>query len=42
MLFRSSLAITILLSALFLGETLTVKAVIGAGLILAGTLVLVF
>ncbi len=38
---KASLAITILLSVLFLGETLTLKTSIGAVLILAGTLILV-
>lgn len=38
---KASVAITILLSVLFLGETLTVKTAIGALLILAGTFVLI-
>jgi transporter family protein len=38
---KSSLAITILLAAIFLGETLTVKTVIGALLIIGGTFVLI-
>jgi transporter family protein len=38
---KASLALTILLAAVFLGETLTAKAAVGAGLILAGTLVLI-
>ncbi|MCO4294149.1 EamA family transporter [Solitalea sp. MAHUQ-68] len=38
---KSSLALTILLSAFFLGETLTIKTLIGAALIIAGTLVIV-
>lgn len=38
---KLSLALTIVLSALFLGETLTVKTVIGALLIIAGTVVLI-
>ncbi|POY37813.1 hypothetical protein C3K47_04580 [Solitalea longa] len=39
---KSSLALTILLAALFLGETLTLKTIIGAALIIAGTVVIVF
>ena len=39
---KLSLALTILLAALFLGETLTLKTSIGAGLIIVGTLVLVW
>jgi transporter family protein len=38
---KASLALTILLSVVFLGEALTIKAAAGAGLILAGTLVLI-
>ncbi|WP_210486242.1 EamA family transporter [Rufibacter aurantiacus] len=38
---KASVDIAILLSVLFLGETLTLKTAIGAGLIIAGTLVLV-
>lgn len=38
---KSSLALTILLSVIFLGESLTAKTAIGAGLILAGTLTLI-
>jgi transporter family protein len=38
---KASLALTILLSVVFLGETLTWKAALGAGLILAGTLTLI-
>lgn len=38
---KLSVALTILLAALFLGETLTMKTAIGAGLIIAGTLVLI-
>ncbi|MBB2149266.1 EamA family transporter [Pedobacter gandavensis] len=38
---KASVAITILLSVLFLGETLTIKTAIGAVLIIGGTLVLV-
>jgi bacterial/archaeal transporter family protein len=38
---KSSLVLILLLSALFLGEPLTFKACLGAGLILAGTLVLI-
>ncbi len=37
---KASLAITILLSVIFLGEALTLKTAMGAGLILAGTFVL--
>jgi transporter family protein len=39
---KLSVALTIVLSAIFLGEALTVKAAIGAVLIIAGTLVLIF
>ena len=38
---KLSVAIAILLSVIFLGEVLTVKAAIGACLIIAGTLVLI-
>jgi len=38
---KLSLALTILMAALFLGESLTVKTFLGASLILAGTVVLV-
>jgi transporter family protein len=38
---KSSLVLILLLSVLFLGEPLTFKAYLGAGLILAGTLVLI-
>src|SRR4051812_34745034 len=38
---KSSLALTILLSLVFLGEALTLKTALGAGLILAGTFVLI-
>lgn len=38
---KLSVAIAILLSVLFLGETLTPKAAIGAGLIITGTFVLI-
>lgn len=38
---KTSLAITILLSVIFLGETLSLKTALGAGLILAGTLTLI-
>lgn len=37
---KSSLALTIILAALFLGEPLTAKTVIGALLIIAGTLII--
>jgi bacterial/archaeal transporter family protein len=39
---KSSVAIAILLSVLFLGETLTWKTTLGALMIIAGTLVLIF
>lgn len=39
---KLSLALTIILSAIFLGETLSLKTIIGAGLIIAGTVVLVY
>jgi transporter family protein len=38
---KLSVALTILLAVLFLGEALTIKTVIGAGLIVVGTVVLV-
>jgi len=38
---KASVAITILLSVLFLGETLTIKTAIGALLIVGGTFVLI-
>ncbi len=38
---KLSVALTILLAFLFLGETITVKTAIGAGLIIAGTVVLI-
>jgi transporter family protein len=38
---KLSVALTIILSVLFLGETLTLKAAIGALLIVAGTIVLI-
>lgn len=38
---KLSVALTILLAALFLGESLTLKTAWGAGLIIAGTLVLI-
>lgn len=38
---KLSVALTITLAVIFLGETLTLKTVIGAGLIIVGTLVLV-
>jgi bacterial/archaeal transporter family protein len=37
---KASLALTLLLGVVFLGETLSFKTAMGAGLILAGTLVL--
>ncbi len=37
---KLSVALTIILSVIFLGETLSLKAGIGAGLIIAGTLVM--
>ncbi len=39
---KLSVALTIILAAVFLKETLTLKAVIGACLIIAGTVVLIF
>jgi len=38
---KLSLALTIILAIAFLGETLTLKTAIGAGLIIAGTLVMI-
>lgn len=38
---KLSVALTIILAALFLGESLTSKTIIGAGLIIAGTLVMI-
>ncbi len=38
---KLSVALTIVLSVLFLGEALTLKTAVGAGLIIAGTLVLI-
>ena len=38
---KLSVALTIILAVLFLGETLTIKTVIGATLIIAGTLVMI-
>jgi transporter family protein len=37
---KSSLALTIILAALFLGETLTLRTALGCGLIIAGTAVI--
>ena len=39
---KLSVALTIVLAVIFLGETLTLKNALGAGLIITGTLVLVF
>jgi transporter family protein len=39
---KLSLALTIILSAIFLGESLNLKTIIGAGLIIAGTVVLIY
>ncbi|MVN20948.1 EamA family transporter [Mucilaginibacter arboris] len=39
---KLSVAIAIILSAIFLGEPLTIKTVLGAGLIIGGTFVLIF
>jgi bacterial/archaeal transporter family protein len=39
---KLSVALTILLSVIFLGEALTIKTAIGAALIIAGTLFLIF
>ena len=38
---KLSVALTIILATIFLGETLTLKTTIGAGLIIAGTLVMI-
>ncbi len=38
---KLSLALTIMLSIIFLGETLTLKTAVGAGLIIAGSFVLI-
>lgn len=38
---KSSLALTLILSALILGETITLKVAIGVLLILAGTLIVI-
>jgi len=38
---KLSVALTIILAITFLGETLTLKTAVGAGLIIAGTLVLI-
>jgi len=39
---KASVAIAIMLSVIFLGEPLTLKTALGAGLIIAGTIVLIF
>lgn len=39
---KLSVALTIILAVIFLGEAFTLKTVIGAGLIIAGTFVLIF
>ncbi len=39
---KLSVALTIILAVIFLGEAFTLKTAIGAGLIIAGTLVLIF
>jgi len=39
---KSSLALTILIAAVVLGESLTLRTMVGAGLILAGTAVIVW
>ena len=39
---KLSVAIAIILSAIFLGEPLTAKVIVGASLIIGGTLVLIF
>ncbi|HEY0433005.1 MAG TPA: EamA family transporter [Chitinophagaceae bacterium] len=39
---KLSVALTIVLSAIFLNEALTIKTIVGAGLIIAGTIVLIF
>lgn len=38
---KLSVALTIILAIVFLGETLTLKSAIGAGLIIAGTIVMI-
>ncbi len=38
---KLSVALTVILAVIFLGETLSVKTIVGAGLIIAGTLVMV-
>ncbi len=38
---KLSVAFTIIMAVVFLGEALTLKTVIGAGLIIAGTLVMI-
>lgn len=38
---KLSVALTIILATIFLGETLTLKTAVGAGLIIAGTLVMI-
>ncbi len=38
---KLSVALTIVLAMLFLGETITLKTAVGAGLVIAGTLVLI-
>jgi len=39
---KSSVAMAIILAVLFLGESLTLKTAVGAGLIIAGTFVMIF
>ncbi len=39
---KLSVALTIVLAAVFLGETLTIKTIVGAALIIAGTVVLIW
>ncbi len=39
---KASVALTIILSVIFLNETLTLKAAVGATLIIAGTIILIF
>jgi transporter family protein len=39
---KLSLALTIVLAIIFLGEAITLQTVLGAGLILAGTIVLIY
>jgi len=39
---KASVAIAIILSVIFLGEPLTLKTALGAGFIIAGTIVLIF